>query len=87
MKLWGLIVTHWINKLSQQLEILIRRHRVIPRIILGVATYHLYIIYDWSITLPDISVAQAGMIAGYGAVYAGIIKFYQDSAGGEKDIS
>jgi len=73
--------------MSRQLEIIIRRHRIIPRTILAVASYHLYVIYDWAIMLPDISPPQAAMIAGYGAVYAGIIKFYQDSAGGEKDLT
>lgn len=79
--------------MSKQLEIIIRRHRIVPRLVLAFASVLLYKLFNVSVEImqrDDISsneVALAiGVLGAFGSIFTAIVKFYQESGGNEKDI-
>ena len=70
-------------EMSIEFEKFIRRHRVFPRAILLFFVWHMAKVIDWIILLPDPTPSQAGIVAAVGAVFGGVVKFYQESGKSE----
>lgn len=67
-----------LNETSLTVETLLRRHRVLPRLILVSASVVLLQIMETFVG-PNITANQVALVSAYGAIYAAIVGLYQKS--------